>query len=119
MDPIFHKKIVVNHFGGPEVLTVEDAQTPPPEIGFARLKVLAVGLGYTDIVARRGEYVLAHHLPFTPGYELVGEVLDDNPGPGGERPAWLRPGVRVAVCLPKMAAYTECISLPYSLLVPL
>jgi NADPH2:quinone reductase len=117
MNSIRHKKIVVKKFGGPEALTFIDAETPPPGKGFARLKVLAIGVGYTDIMARRGEYLLNHTLPLTPGYELVGEVLDYADDARVPKPRWLQTGVRVAVCLPRMGAYTEYISLPYELLV--
>lgn len=117
MDSIQHKKIVVKRFGGPEALTVIDTETPPPAKGFARLKVLAIGVGYTDIMARKGEYLLDHMQPLTPGYELVGNVLDYSDDPHIPKPEWLQPGIRVAVCLPKMGAYTEYISLPYELLV--
>jgi NADPH:quinone reductase-like Zn-dependent oxidoreductase len=119
MDPIRHQKIVVSHFGGPEELTLVCTETAPPKEGFARLKVLAIGVGYTDIMARRGEYLLNHKLPLTPGYELVGEVLDFGDDSLDSRPAWLRVGVQVAACLPRMGAYTEYITLPYGLLVPL
>jgi NADPH:quinone reductase len=119
VDSIRHKKIMVRHFGGPEELMLIDVETAPPGKGFARLKVLAIGVGYTDIMARRGEYLLDHKLPLTPGYELVGEVLDFGDDSLNSGPAWLQAGVRVAACLPRMGAYTEYISLPYGLLVPL
>jgi NADPH2:quinone reductase len=118
MNSIRHNKIVVKHFGGPEALTLITTELPPPGKGYARLKVLAIGTGYTDVVARRGEYLLDHKRPLTPGYELVGEVLDFNEDPSAPKPAWLQPGVRVAVCLPRMGAYTEYISLPFESLVP-
>lgn len=120
MKSIRHKQVVVKHYGGPEALTVIDAETQPPKRGFARLKVLAIGVGYTDVIARRGEYLLEHgRRPLVPGYELVGEVLDYAEDARVSKPAWLQSGVRVAACLPRMGAYTEYISLPYELLVPM
>jgi NADPH:quinone reductase-like Zn-dependent oxidoreductase len=70
-------------------------------------------------MARAGEYLLQRKVPFTPGYELVGEVVDYRGDGSGQDPDWLTPGRRVAVALPKMGAYTEYITLPDWLLVPL
>jgi NADPH2:quinone reductase len=117
MNSIRHRKIVIDRFGGPEALTLIEAETPPPQKGFARVKVLAIGIGYTDVMARRGEYLLEHRRPLTPGYELVGEVIDFTEADRAEKPAWLQAGRRAAACLPKMGAYTEYISLPFETLV--
>ncbi|NWF27261.1 zinc-binding dehydrogenase [Streptomyces sp. PKU-EA00015] len=117
MNEIPYRRIVATRFGGPEVLEPVEATLPAPPPGYARLKVLAVGVGFTDLMARSGDYLLQRKAPFTPGYELVGEVADfvlDGP-----RPHWLREGARVAVALTRMAAYTEYISLPMWQLVPL
>ncbi len=119
MNTIRHKKIVVHRFGGPEELAFVEAEIAPPRKGFARLKVLAIGVGYTDIVARNGEYLLNHKLPLIPGYELVGEILDYSDDPNSPKPAWLEAGRRVAVCLTRMGAYTEYVLLPFESLVPL
>ncbi|GAB3976635.1 medium chain dehydrogenase/reductase family protein [Actinoallomurus acanthiterrae] len=115
---IRHKKIIVERFGGPERLRLADAVTPPAQEGHARVKVSAAGVGYTDVMARRGEYLLQRRRPFTPGYELVGEIVDYRIEPGRPVPSWLAPGARVAACLPRMGAYTEYRTLPISALVP-
>ncbi|RPJ27251.1 MAG: oxidoreductase, partial [Chloroflexi bacterium] len=38
------------------------------------VRVRASGVGSTDILMRRGSYAFAPKIPFTPGYEIVGEV---------------------------------------------
>jgi NADPH:quinone reductase-like Zn-dependent oxidoreductase len=63
-------------------------------------------------MARSGDYLLQRRVPFTPGYELVGEVVDTH-GAGTE------PGTLVAAALPRMGAYAEYVVLPDWLLVPL
>src|SRR5512132_2015960 len=74
------KRVVVDHFGGPEVLRVVDADDPRPGPGEVRVRVLAAGVSFTDAQLRAGTYLPgAPKPPFTPGYELVGVV--DELGP--------------------------------------
>jgi NADPH:quinone reductase-like Zn-dependent oxidoreductase len=106
------RRIVVDRFGGVEELREVETTIASPPPGHTRVKVLAVGVGFTDLMARAGEYLLQRKVPFCPGYELVGEVVD-NHGDG------LAPGTLVASALPKMGAYAEYVVLPNWLLVPL
>lgn len=79
--------------GGPEVLERVELPLLPPGPGQLRVRVRAAGVGYTDVVMRRGYYPYAPKVPFVQGYEAVGEV--DAIGPGvtgfarGERVAAL------------------------------
>ncbi|MFJ5592749.1 zinc-binding dehydrogenase [Streptomyces noursei] len=118
MNEIASRKILVEHFGGPDVLRTVRATLPAPAPGYARVKVLAAGVGLTDAMARSGDYLLQRRTPFTPGYELAGEVVDfttaDTPAP-----SWLRPGARVAAALTRMGGYAEYVTLPLRQLVPL
>jgi NADPH2:quinone reductase len=95
------KCVVVDHFGGPEVLMVvedEDLRPGPGEVG---VKVLAAGVSFTDAQLRAGTYLGVPKPPFTPGYELVGVV--EELGSGCSR---LRVGQRVAA-LTVWGAYAE------------
>lgn len=77
------QSIVINRFGGPDVLElVEQAEPPEPGPGEVRIKVLAAGTGFTDTFIRRGRYPGANKKPFpiTLGYDAVGTV--DRLGPG-------------------------------------
>jgi NADPH:quinone reductase len=74
------KRVVVDHFGGPEVVRVMEAEDPRPGPGEVRVTVLAAGVSYTDAMLRAGSYLGVPKPPFTPGYELVGVV--DELGPG-------------------------------------
>lgn len=56
--PIRHRAVVVDSFGGPGRLRLVDVITKAPEPGFARVKVCAIGVGATDTMARRGEYLM-------------------------------------------------------------
>jgi NADPH:quinone reductase len=84
------KRVVVDHYGGPEVLRVIEEDDPRPGPGEVRVKVLAAGVSFTDAQLRAGSYLGVPPPPFTPGYELVGVV--DELGPGCSR---LRVGDRV------------------------
>lgn len=111
---IRHRRITVDRFGGPEALRVTDGETPPPAPGHTRIRVLAAGVGRTDLMARSGDYILQRRAPFTPGYEFVGEVVDHGDGAADDAPA---PGTIVAAALPAMGAYTEYASVPTWLLI--
>jgi NADPH2:quinone reductase len=104
------KRVVVDRYGGPEVLRVVEEGDPEPGPGEVRVAVLASGVSFTDAQLRAGTYIGVPKPPFTPGYELVGVV--EALGPGCSR---LREGDRVGaltvwganaerVCLPEEAA---------------
>jgi NADPH2:quinone reductase len=84
------KRVIVDHYGGPEVLRVVEQGVPRPGPGEVRVRVLAAGVSYTDAMLRVGSYLGVPRPPFTPGYELVGVV--EELGPGCTR---LRVGERV------------------------
>src|SRR5213596_2387726 len=85
------KRVVVDHFGGPEVLRVAEDDVPQPGQGEVRVRVLAAGVSFTDAQLRAGTYLGVPKPPFTPGYDLVGVV--EELGPGCTR---LRAGDRIA-----------------------
>jgi NADPH:quinone reductase len=66
------KAIVVENFGGPEVLGYGGAEKPAPKAGEALVKLDAVGLNYIDVYHRTGLYPLP--CPFIPGMEAAGVV---------------------------------------------
>ncbi len=66
--------------GGPEALELQELPMPEPGPGELRVRVLATGVGATDVTMRRGYYPFAPKIPFPPGYETVGVV--DRLGPG-------------------------------------
>jgi NADPH2:quinone reductase len=74
------RRVVVDHFGGPDVLRVVEDDVPRPGAGEVRVKVLAAGVSYTDAMLRAGTYLGVPRPPFTPGYELVGVVEELGPG---------------------------------------
>ena len=74
------KRVIVDHFGGPDVLRVVEDEIPRPSPGEVRVRVLAAGVSLTDAQLRAGTYLGVPPPPFTPGYELVGVVEELGPG---------------------------------------
>jgi NADPH2:quinone reductase len=66
------KAIRVSQTGGPEVLVVDDIETPDPGPGEVRVRVHYSGVNFIDTYQRTGLYPVP--LPFTPGSEAAGEV---------------------------------------------
>src|SRR3954469_475877 len=108
------KRVVVERFGGPEVLKVIDEVAPEPGAREVRVRVLAAGVSFTDAQIRAGTYLGGPKPPFTPGYELVGVV--DKLGPGCSR---LREGDRVgALTVWGADAERVCVPEAYAVKVP-
>jgi NADPH:quinone reductase len=69
-----HTRVVVPHYGGPEVVTVIEEDMPIPNAGEVRVKVLAAGVSLPDVLAREGVHPETPRVPYTPGWDLVGTV---------------------------------------------
>jgi propanol-preferring alcohol dehydrogenase len=72
------KAAVVHRFDGP--LSIEDVPTPSPGAEQVLVRIEASGLCHTDIHAARGEWPVRPTLPFIPGHEGVGAVVELGPG---------------------------------------
>src|SRR5215207_6538913 len=108
------QRVVVDHFGGPDVLRVVEEDVPRPGPGEVRVRVLAAGVSFTDAQLRAGTYIGGPKPPFTPGYELVG-VLEEL-GPGCSR---LREGDRIgALTVWGANAERVCVPEKYAVEVP-
>lgn len=69
-----YKSVVVTKHGGPEVLQIVENELRLPTSREARIRVLAAGVGRTDINYRYGLSPFAPKVPFVPGYEIMGVV---------------------------------------------
>jgi len=107
-----HARVVVERYGGPEVLQVLEEPRPEPARGEALVKVQAAGVSLPDILAREGRHPETPRPPFTPGWDLVGTVERL-----GEGVAGFKPGQLVAA-MPIHGAYAEYVCLPQAELVP-
>ena len=84
------RAIRIHQPGGPEVMRLEEVELPPPGRGEVRLRQHAIGVNYMDVYHRTGFYPPTR-LPFTPGGEGAGEVVEVGPSVEG-----FKPGDRVA-----------------------
>jgi NADPH:quinone reductase-like Zn-dependent oxidoreductase len=71
-----NRAVQVRRYGGPEGLEVVDAPLPSAGQGEVRVRVLASGLEYTDVLIRRHMYpqTSRRRPPFVLGYDVVGEI---------------------------------------------
>ncbi len=84
----------VHRTGGPEVLSYEEVEIAPPGPGQIRIKQRGCGINYIDTYFRSGLYPPPAGLPFIPGHEGAGEVVEI-----GQGVTDLKPGDRVAYVL--------------------
>ncbi len=85
------KAIRVHQYGNSEAMIFEEVPSPKPGEGHALVQLDAVGVNFIDIYQRMGLYPLP--LPFTPGNEGAGTVLEIGPGV-----TEVAPGDKVAYC---------------------
>jgi NADPH:quinone reductase-like Zn-dependent oxidoreductase len=71
-----NRVVQLRRFGGPDELEVVDAPLPTAGRGEVRVRVLASGMEYTDVVIRRHLYpqTMARRPPLVLGYDVVGEI---------------------------------------------
>lgn len=71
------KAIVLNKFGGPEVLRLENVSAPQPAPGEILIKVRSVSVNRTlDCTVRAGKYPVEIRMPHVLGVDPAGEVVD-------------------------------------------
>jgi NADPH2:quinone reductase len=70
----------------PADLTVEDVPPPPLVDGGVRIGVRAVGINFADTLIIGGKYQTKPELPFSPGFEVAGQVLECAAGVDGCKP---------------------------------
>ena len=80
-----------------------DRPTPIRGSGQLLVRVRAASLNFPDLLMTRGEYQLKPPLPFVPGMEMAGEVIEADPGSD------FAPGDRV-VCGTRLGALAEVVA---------
>jgi NADPH:quinone reductase-like Zn-dependent oxidoreductase len=93
-------------------LEVREEELPEPGLHEVRVRIVATGVSYADLLMREGVHPESPRPPFTPGWDLVGVV--DKPGVGAYA---LEQGQMVAA-LPVWGANAEFICLLREELVP-
>lgn len=105
-------RVVVRHYGGPEVLEIVEEDAPHPASGELRVRTIAAGVSFAELLMREGIHPEKTILPFTPGWDIVG-IVDE----AGERASHSMVGKMVAA-LPVHGGYAQFICLPEDELTP-
>ncbi|MFO1423790.1 MAG: NADPH:quinone oxidoreductase family protein [Candidatus Competibacteraceae bacterium] len=74
------KAIVCHELTGVNGLSLEDVPVPTPAPGQVRVRVRACGVNFADSLITRGQYQVQPQPPFSPGFEVAGEVLEVGEG---------------------------------------
>ncbi len=84
------RAIQIEKTGGPEVLELKELPLPKPASGQVLVKIEACGVNFIDTYLREGRYPAT--LPFIPGQEAAGVVVEVGEGvsgfKAGDRVAW-------------------------------
>jgi len=70
------RAVVCRELGPPESLRLESFASRPLAAGEVRVALRAAGINFPDILMAAGEYQLKPELPFTPGMEAAGDVVE-------------------------------------------
>jgi NADPH:quinone reductase-like Zn-dependent oxidoreductase len=108
-------RVLLTALGGPEVLNVIEDHVRDPGAGEARVRILACGVAFADVLMRRGLYSGMPSLPYSPGYDIVGEIESCGPSCAANRTKW-KPGDLVAA-ITMTGGYSRYLVLPESELV--
>src|ERR1700736_5597408 len=76
------KAVVCRELGPPGRLRLETFVSKPLAPGQVRVAIRAAGINFPDILMEAGEYQLKPELPFTPGMESAGDVVEVNGAQG-------------------------------------
>lgn len=82
-----NRQVICKEFGPPESLIIEEREIPLPKEEEVLVKLLAAGVGYVDSLMVQGLYQVKPPLPYYPGSEFAGEVIQI-----GERVDNIKPG---------------------------
>jgi NADPH:quinone reductase-like Zn-dependent oxidoreductase/uncharacterized protein YndB with AHSA1/START domain len=107
------RAILVERYGGPEVLQLKEIALAPPGSGEVRIRHTMVGVNFIDVYCRTGYFDLLKP-PGVPGMEAAGVVEAIGKDVDG-----LEPGDRVAYACPPVGAYAERRNMAPDLLVRL
>jgi NADPH2:quinone reductase len=107
------RAVICRAFDQPETLTVETVADPVAEAGHVVIAVHAAGVNFPDALMVMGQYQVRPPLPFTPGGEAAGVILEVGLGVNH-----LHVGQRV-VAFTRTGAFAERLCAPASAVTPI
>ena len=84
------RAILCKELGPADKLVIEDVPSPEVSGDGVKVKVKAAGLNFPDTLIIEGKYQIKPELPFSPGGEMAGEIVEVGPDV-----KHLKPGMRV------------------------
>jgi NADPH2:quinone reductase len=70
------RAVICHQFGPPESLVIGEVPCPQIRPNEVRIRVWAAGINFPDTLIIKGEYQLKPPMPFTPGFEVAGEIVE-------------------------------------------
>lgn len=107
------KAALVKSYGPPDSVVIEEVPSPTPGKGEVKLRVRACGVNFPDVLMVAGKYQVRPELPFSPGAEMSGEVIELGEGVTG-----IDKGARV-LCMVGYGGMAEEICVPAKAVVPI
>jgi NADPH2:quinone reductase len=108
------KAVLCLAYGEPDGLQVEEIEPSHLERGQVRIRVRTAGVNFPDYLMVTGKYQVKPPLPFTPGIEAAGEIIECAPDVVD-----LRPGQRVVALARRGGAFASELTLPAPFVVPI
>ena len=108
------KTVLCHAFGEPDSLRVEEIEPRPLERGQVRISVRAAGVNFPDLLMVEGKYQIKPSLPFIPGMEAAGEIIECAP-----EVTDLHPGQRVLALARRGGAFASELIVPAPFVVPI
>jgi len=109
------RAIVCERLGDPEHLVLRDVPSPTPGPGEVKVALRARGVSFVDVLVIAGQYQTKREVPFIPGGEAAGVVVEVGPGvhhvtpgdrvlvPGGYADEVVAPAARVTPLPPTVS----------------
>ena len=108
------KAIHCREWGTPDILRLEEAESPSLKPHQVRIRVRAAGVNFADTLMVAGKYQVKPPFPFTPGLEAAGEIVEL-----GNDVEGLRLGQRALAVLRFGGGYAEEIVLDAAAVAPI
>lgn len=108
------RAVLCPELGSIESLVVGERESPALSDGGVRISVKAAGVNFPDILMAEGKYQVKPDLPFTPGLEVAGEVLECAAGVNH-----VKPGDRVLAFARHGGGFAEEVVLPGEIVTPI
>ncbi|MEO0575644.1 MAG: NADPH:quinone oxidoreductase family protein [Pseudomonadota bacterium] len=107
------KAALVKQYGVPDDIVVEDVASPQPGDKEVKLRLRACGVNFPDVLMVAGKYQMQPPMPFSPGAEMAGDVIEVGSAVKG-----IDVGMRM-LCMVGFGGMAEEIVVPAKALVPI